>query len=156
VLGARGAVKGLEKARAEGFVRHVGITGHTRPEVISQALHEYPFESILVPVSAADRHLADFAESVVPEAVEKGVAVAGMKSLKGAENHGAFDPEPYLRYALSLPISTLTVGFRRASDVEADLAIAARFAPMSREEMHALEASTRAWATADVLWWKRR
>ena len=156
VLDPNGAVKGLEKARDEGLARHIGITGHTRPEVIAKALDEYPFESILVPVSAADRHLHDFADEVVPKAVEKGISVAGMKSLKGLEIHGGGDVEAFVRYALSLPISVLTIGFRRIEDVEQDLRIALRFRPMDEGEMAALADTTRGWADADVLWWKRR
>lgn len=158
VLRENGAVKGLERARADGLIRHIGITGHTRPEVLSKALDEYPFESVLVPVSAADRHVHDFAEELVPKALEKGLAVVGMKSLKGVELHaGAVaDAEPFIRYALSLPLSTLTIGFRRREDVERNLAIAARFAPLGPEERERLSESVREWAASGVLWWKRR
>jgi len=158
VLRDNGAVKGLERARAEGWIRHIGITGHTRPEVLAKALEAYPFESILVPLSAADRHVHDFAAEVVPAAVAKGLAVLGMKSLKGLELHAGRidDAEPFVRYSLSLPISSLTIGFRRRSDIERNLTIASRFEPLTKEEMERLAASVEAWASADVLWWKRR
>jgi aryl-alcohol dehydrogenase-like predicted oxidoreductase len=158
VLGKGGALEGLDKARREGLIRHIGITGHTRPAVIAKALDEYPFESILVPISAADHHLHDFAGDVVPKAVERGLAVAGMKSLKGVENHAGKveDAAPFVRYALSAPISTLTIGFRRISDVRANLEIARSFTPMAAEQRAELERSVASWASADVLWWKRQ
>jgi aryl-alcohol dehydrogenase-like predicted oxidoreductase len=158
VLGADGAVRGLERARKNGLIRFIGITGHTRPEVILQALKRYPFDSILVPVSALDAHLHDFATEVIPYAVRQGTAVVGMKSLKGMEiaTKGAFEPKEYLRYACSLPISTLTVGLRRAHEAKENLSIFREFVPMSRDEMKDFAAKHRSQATEQVLWWKRR
>ena len=49
VLRKGGAVEGLERAKKDGLIRHIGITGHTRPEVIQNAVKAYPFVSILVP-----------------------------------------------------------------------------------------------------------
>lgn len=158
VLAPDGAVRGLEKARKEGLIRFIGITGHTRPEVILDALKKYPFDSILVPVSALDAHLHDFASEVIPYANRHGTAVIGMKSLKGMEiaTGGKFEPKEYLRYACSLPISTLTVGLRRAYEAQANLAIFREFVPMSNEEMRRLAEKQKSRATEQVLWWKRR
>lgn len=153
-----GAVKGLERARKEGITRFIGITGHTRPEVILRAIEEYPFDSILVPVSAADKWLSDFASDVIPKAKAKGIAVIGMKALKGVERAegGVKDPQPWLRYALSLPVDTLTVGFRRYSDVLQNIPIAQAFTPMSTQERRDLEERARKFANDDTLWWKKR
>ncbi|HVL38550.1 MAG TPA: aldo/keto reductase, partial [Fimbriimonadaceae bacterium] len=56
VLRQGGAIEGLERARKEGLIRFIGITGHTRPDVILSAITRYPFSTILVPVSPLDRH----------------------------------------------------------------------------------------------------
>lgn len=153
-----GAVKGLERAQKEGLTRFIGITGHTRPEVILRAIKEYPFDSILVPVSAADKWIGDFATEVIPKAKAKGIAVIGMKALKGIERaEGSIrDATPWLRYAFSLPIDTLAVGFRRYSDVLANIAIAQRFEPMSSPKRRELEEQAKRFANEDTLWWKKR
>ncbi|MCW5941116.1 MAG: aldo/keto reductase [Fimbriimonadaceae bacterium] len=158
VLGDKGAIKGLERARSDGLIRFIGITGHTRPEVIAKALDSYPFDSILVPVSALDKHLSDFAEEVVPKARKLGIGIVGMKSLKGLElSKGTVDDaEPLLRYALSLPISTLTIGLRKESEVEANLRSVVNFRPMSEAERKDLEERMKPFATTQALWWKRR
>lgn len=158
ILAKGGALEGLRRAQRDGLIAHVGITGHTRPEVLLKALDTGEFESILVPVSPLDHHVTDFAEEVVPRANALGVAIAGMKALKGIEraSGGRFDPEPYLRYAWTLPISTLTLGLRRESEVEANLAAARAFKPMSVAERQALEAKSKEWADVGVLWWKKR
>jgi predicted aldo/keto reductase-like oxidoreductase len=158
ILDKGGAVEGLERAKKEGLIRFIGITGHTRPEVILDALKRYPFASILVPVSALDKHLSDFAEEVLPYARKQGVAVVGMKSLKGMERAtgGAFDPEPLLRYAWSLPIDCLTIGLRRGHEVGRNLDWARRFEKMSESEMRRLEGEVKPHADAGNLWWKKR
>lgn len=158
VLAATGAVKGLERAKKEGLIRFIGITGHTRPEVISKALDQYPFDSILIPVSALDASLNDFATDVVPKANKLGIAIVGMKSLKGMERatNGKFEPEELLRYAWSLPISTLTIGLRQEKEVATNLTCALKFKKMSIEDMRVLEKKVAQHADANNLWWKRR
>ncbi len=158
VLKSGGAVEGLEKARKEGLIRHIGITGHTRPEVITKAIQEYPFASILVPVSALDKHINDFAEETIPLANEKGIGIAGMKALKGMERAtgGKFDPEDFLRYSLSLPISTLTVGLRHVNEAAANLEMIQEFEPMDKAEMTKLESASQEHANTNTLWWKKQ
>ncbi|RMG22569.1 MAG: aldo/keto reductase [Armatimonadetes bacterium] len=153
----RGAVKGLERAKREGLVRHIGITGHTRPEVILKAIESYPFESILVPVSAADHWLNDFVSGVIPEARKKRVAVIGMKALKGVERAKGkvADAEPWLRYAWSCPVDCLIVGFRRYAEVLENVRLAQQFRPMSAEQMRALEQEAKQFANTQALWWKK-
>ncbi|GMV88723.1 MAG: hypothetical protein AMXMBFR81_16540 [Chthonomonas sp.] len=158
VLATGGAVKGLERAKREGLIRYIGITGHTRPEVILRALDAYPFDAILVPVSALDKHIHDFATEVLPKANKLGIGISGMKALKGMEfARGLVDePEPLLRYALTLLISTLAIGLRQVSEVEPNLRMAREFKPMPAEEMRALETAVHPLATTQALWWKRR
>lgn len=158
VLAKGGAAEGLERARRDGLIRFIGITGHTRPEVILKAIQTYPFDAILIPVSALDASLNDFATEVVPAAVRRGIGVAGMKSLKGIERAvGAkFEPGEYLRYAFSLPISTLTIGLRRESEVDDNLQAAREFRPMTAAEKKELERASAQHADVGNLWWKRQ
>jgi predicted aldo/keto reductase-like oxidoreductase len=158
VLAEGGAVKGLERAKKEGLIRFIGITGHTRPEVILKALSDYPFDSILVPVSALDASLNDFATEVIPKANKLGINVVGMKSLKGIERAtgGKFEPEEFLRYAWSLPISTLALGLRVESEAKQNLEFAKRFKKMTSGEMQALEKKVAEHADIGHLWWKRK
>ncbi len=158
VLGKGGAADGLLRAKKEGMIRFIGITGHTRPDVILRALERFPFDSILVPVSALDASLHDFATEVLPRANKLGIGIAGMKSLKGIERAtgGRFGAAEFVRYALSLPISTLTIGLRRESEVEPNLALLKAFKRMDAKEMRDLESANAQFADAGHLWWKRR
>ena len=48
-----GALEALIKARTEGLIRHIGITGHgvLAPEVFIEALRRFDFDSVLFPVN---------------------------------------------------------------------------------------------------------
>lgn len=154
VLAPKGALEGLIKARNEGKIRHIGITGHKTPEVFVRALQQYEFDSVLIPLSAADVHYHDFAETVVPFANEKGAAVIAMKTIVSGQMIGS--PTDYVRYAMSLPISVAIVGSQTIAHVDDALSAARGFVPMTPEEKWALEAKAKPLGTPQSLWWKRR
>ena len=56
IFSETGAIKAMEKARSEGIVRKLGITGHFEPLVLLEAIRRYPFDSILMALNAADVH----------------------------------------------------------------------------------------------------
>ncbi|MFN4182488.1 MAG: aldo/keto reductase, partial [bacterium] len=78
VLGRNGSLRACEEMKRRGGTRFIGITGHKDPAVLEKALEEYPFDSILVPVSAMDAYVRDFIP-LCEKAQKKGVAVIGMK-----------------------------------------------------------------------------
>lgn len=153
-----GAVEGIERAVKEGFVRFIGITGHTRPEVILKGIERYPFASVLIPISAMDAHLNDFATEVVPAANKKKIAVVAMKALKGIERAkpGAFDARPFIRYALSQPVATLNLGLRMPAEAAENLETILAFKPMNRDDQRSLEEEVKSVSTASNLWWKNQ
>ncbi|GMV36718.1 MAG: hypothetical protein AMXMBFR61_12260 [Fimbriimonadales bacterium] len=157
VLARGGPIEALEEAKRAGKIRYIGITGHTRPEVILEALKRYPFDAILVPVSAADYHLNDFALETIPYANKKGVSVAGMKSLKGWQNAGKKEvsSRELIHYALSLPIATLTCGMTNLEQVEENVKAARTFRALATADMDRIRAACKEWGTSQHLWWKR-
>ncbi|MHC4146718.1 MAG: aldo/keto reductase, partial [Planctomycetota bacterium] len=48
-----GAIKALEKARDQGIVRFLGITGHYDPHILAEAINYYPFDTLLMAFNAA-------------------------------------------------------------------------------------------------------
>ena len=69
----------MEKAKSEGMVRNIGITGHYEPLVLLEAIKRYPFDSILMAVNAADVDYLSFKNYLLPEAQRQGIAIIGMK-----------------------------------------------------------------------------
>ncbi len=85
-FGPGGAVEALDRAREEGLVRHLGVTGHgTRiARMHLRSLERYPFASVLLPYSfVALQDAAYRAEVEELRAVcdERGVAVQTIKAV---------------------------------------------------------------------------
>ncbi|MBN1934047.1 MAG: aldo/keto reductase [Anaerolineae bacterium] len=127
--GKGGALEAAVKAREEGLVRHISISGHKDPRVLIEALNRFPFDSALIAVCPLDHFYCSFVEEFLPVANARGMATIGMKVLGlGSMRH---EVERSLRYAFGLPLSTVIVGMETMAQLEQNLAIAESFTPMS-------------------------
>jgi len=132
MTGKDGALEAMVQAREEGLVRFISLSGHTNPQVQIEALRRFPFDTTLVAVSVLDHFIYSFAEEYLPVAAQKGVGVVGMKIFgykKLAHVAGRA-----LRYALALPLTTVIAGCSTMAELEADLAVAESFTPMTGPE----------------------
>jgi hypothetical protein len=132
MTGSGGALEAAIRAREEGLVRFISISGHTDPQVQVEALRRFPFDTALVAVSVLDHFIYSFAEEFLPFAQRQGVGVVGMKVI--AYKGLARVAEKALRYALALPLTTVIVGCSKMAELEADLAVAEHFTPMTGPE----------------------
>jgi len=144
IFRADGAIEALAQAKKDGKVRFVGFTGHKDPSIhLKMLAHDFPFDTIQMPLNCFDARFRSFQERVLPEATKRGLAVLGMKSLGGSGEmvtHGGITPEEGLRYAMSVPgVATTISGMDSETILDQNLAIAASFSPMSAEERRALE-----------------
>jgi aryl-alcohol dehydrogenase-like predicted oxidoreductase len=137
-----GVAEALTEAKKQGKVRFVGFTGHKDPAIHLKMLsHDYPFDTIQMPLNCFDASFHSFENMVLPEAAKRGIAVLGMKSLGGSGEmvtSGAITPEEGLRYAMSLPAATTISGIDSLYVLEQNLEIARNFQPMTVSEMDAL------------------
>ncbi len=151
-----GAIKALEKARSEGTVRFLGITGHYDPFVLRKAIQQYPFDTILMALNAADRHNKSFADNLLPTAVEKNLGIIGMKvPARGRifRDGGITSMEPAMRYVLTLPVSTIIVGISTLKELEENIGYARAFRPMTEQEMKKTEELTKPYF-ANATWFQ--
>jgi aryl-alcohol dehydrogenase-like predicted oxidoreductase len=120
------------RARDEGLVRYISISGHSNPRVQIEALNRFPFDSVLCALSALDHFILSFAEEFLPVANARGVAIIGMKVM----GLGVLAPfyGKALRYTLGLPISTAIVGMETMEQLEKNLLVAENFKPLTDEE----------------------
>lgn len=132
MTGPGGALEAAIQAREEGLVRFISISGHSDPQVQIEALRRFPFDTALVAVSVLDHFIYSFAEEFLPVAWAKGVGVVGMKIM--AYRVLGHLSQQSLRYALALPLTTVIVGCSTLAELEADLAVAESFRPMSGPE----------------------
>jgi len=132
VTGRGGALEAVIQARDEGLVRFISISGHSDPQVQVEALRCFPFDTALVAVSVLDHFIYSFAEEFLPVANRLGVGVVGMKVIGyKALAHVA---DRALRYAMGLPLTTVIPGCSTMAQLEANLAVAESFVPLSGAE----------------------
>jgi uncharacterized protein len=163
IFSANGAIKALEKAKSEGMVRFVGITGHFEPLVLLNAIKRYKFDSILMALNAADIHYLSFKNYLLPEALEQGIAIIGMKVTTRGRMLSTWTPPPLeeqkdarnrtgrsgtitikeaLEYNMTLPVSTTIIGVDNVKQVEENVKIASEFSPLGEMAMKQIELKT--------------
>ncbi|HEV3436027.1 MAG TPA: aldo/keto reductase, partial [Gemmata sp.] len=137
-----GVIEALDEAKKAGKVRFVGFTGHKHPDIHLKMLsHDYPFDTVQMPLNCFDANYRSFERRVLPEAIKKGIAVLGMKSLGGDAQpvlHGVVMAEEAIRYAMSLPVAVTITGVDSLEILRQNLAIARGFKPMALAEMDSL------------------
>jgi predicted aldo/keto reductase-like oxidoreductase len=127
-----GALAAAVKAREEGLIRYISISGHSNPMVQIEALERFPFDSVLCATSVFDHFILSFAEEFIPVAKGKGVAIAGMKTIGLGLLAQMYDKA--LRYAFSLPIDTAVVGMESMEQLQNNLSVAEDYQPLSDSE----------------------
>jgi aryl-alcohol dehydrogenase-like predicted oxidoreductase len=140
---AGGVLEAIAQARQQGKIRYCGFTGHLNPKTHLRVLaHQYPFDTVQMPLSVFDSHAEGFQKLVLPELRKQGIAPLAMKTLGGngrSVKDGVITAEEALRYTLSLPVTTLISGIDSLARLRQNASVAAHFKPYSPEEMAALE-----------------
>lgn len=153
IFAANGVCKALEKARRDGLTRFLGVSGHHRPWRFLKAMEEWDFDVMMNAVSVVSRHIYDFEGLVWPAAAGKGIGLLAMKvyggvresrtSAKGSHLPDEMKPAG-LRYALGLPgVSGAVLGLYDDEELRQTLAWSRSLAPLTAEELAALDAPTR-------------
>jgi uncharacterized protein len=137
-----GVVEALEEAKKQGKVRYVGFTGHKNPSIhLKMLAHDFPFDSVQMPLNCFDASYRSFAKEVLPEVLKRGMAALGMKSMGGNGQpilEGAVTAQEALRYAMSLPVAVTISGIDSLAVMQQNLAVARGFTPLKPDEMEAL------------------
>jgi len=147
-----GVVEALDQAKREGKVRFVGFTGHKNPTIHLKMLsYNYPFDTCQLPLNCFDATFRSFEQQVLPELNRRGIGAIGMKSLTGRLSapriQAVVSVTEALRYAMSLPVATTVSGMNSVEVLRQNLQIACGFTPMTQDEMQALRARCRLYAT---------
>jgi predicted aldo/keto reductase-like oxidoreductase len=146
-----GALRAVRKIRDEKMTRFIGITSHKDPLVLKTALERHDFDCVqmsLNPALKGEQGETSFESVALPVAVRKKMGVIAMKVF--AQARYEFSAERLMRYALSLPVSTVSVGMPNRKDLEEDVRLAKAFEPMAQSEMNVLAAQLSAAHKADL------
>jgi predicted aldo/keto reductase-like oxidoreductase len=132
-----GALEAFLEARERGLIRHIGVTGHHDPAILTRAVTHWPVDAVLLPVNPVEGILGGFLDATLPAAREKGLAVIGMKILGAGyylQPALQVSAEELIRYALAQPITVAIVGCSSPAEVETLAAVGRDAEPFSREE----------------------
>ena len=149
IFGSQGALAAFVEAREKGLVRFIGITGHHDPEILKQCMEKFNFDTVLLPINPAEPHYQSFIDSVLPLARKKKMGIIAMKVYwRGFATKipGVSSLEPFLRFALSHPISTAVIGCDNIEQLEENVRFASSFKPMTVKEKEALVTSVALYA----------
>lgn len=104
ILAPGGAMEAFEAAKKAGKCRFIGFTGHFDPAAHAAMLKAYDkWDTVMMPIHAADHAYLSFEKTAMPEAIERGVGVQAIKVFGKAFLLRSLSPSDCLRYALSLP-----------------------------------------------------
>jgi uncharacterized protein len=156
VFAKGGAMEALIEMKDQKVVRHLGLTGHYRPEALIEGIKRYPFDAILMAMNAADPHHYSFNQELLPLAVERQMGIIGMKipgrsrllsswtppsieqqkhSWEGmtiqTTTPGTLTMREAMYYTLSRPVSTVIIGCDTIAQLEENVHLAREFTPLS-------------------------
>jgi len=149
IFAKNGAIQALEEAKQQKLVRFSGITGHHEPTIIAEGLRRYPFDTILVPLNAADKHHPrPFAPVVLPLARQKGVGVIAMKvpAYGRLFKLGVLEGmHQAMGYSLSLAgVHCCVIAAETVDQLKHNVSVAQAFQPLNQQAMAGIEQHTAA------------
>jgi aryl-alcohol dehydrogenase-like predicted oxidoreductase len=137
-----GALDAFQEAKRQGKARHIGVTGHHDPAILTYAVENWPVDSVLLPVNPVEGILGGFLDRAIPAARERGIAVIGMKVLGGGNYlapSGGIPAELLIRYALSWPVTLVIVGCSQPLEVLTLASLGRDFTPLPEDARLKLE-----------------
>jgi uncharacterized protein len=137
IAAPNGAIQALYELRSQKVTRAIGMTSHTDGAVMAKAIEQTDLDCVQMAMNPA--RALQFEELALPAAKRKGLGVILMKVTSQEKlvgpGPGKTDIASLLRYALSLPVSTVVVGMPRPEFVAENIAIARAFTPMDPGEI---------------------
>jgi len=141
IFGPGGAIEAFVEAKQQGKTRFIGITGHHNPSITRKCIEQFDFDTVLMPVNPGEPQHKSFLSGVLPLAREKNMGIIGMKVyFRGFASKLPWytTMEPFLRFALSQPVTNIVVGCDDIAQLEQNTAFARAFEPMTSEEQQRL------------------
>jgi len=135
VLAPGGALEGLQRARDEGKIAHIGITGHRRETLMKAVQDSAEIASVQVPFNLVEDESLD---DLFPLCAERSVGLIAMKPVGG----GNFTNAPLaIKWCLNQPITVAIPGMERVAEVEQNAAVARdpRLTPQERAQLDSMK-----------------
>ncbi|HEX4949724.1 MAG TPA: aldo/keto reductase [Blastocatellia bacterium] len=137
ILAPGGAMEAFERAKKAGKCRFIGFTGHYDPAAHAALLKAYDkWDTVMMPIHAADHAYLSFEKTTLPVAVERGVGIQAIKVFGKAFLLRSLSPTECLRYALSQPsVHVAICGAGTQGQMEDNIRTVQHFKKMTPEEI---------------------
>lgn len=137
VVAPGGALEAFEAARKAGKCRFIGFTGHFDPAAHAGWLKATDrWDTVMMPVHAADHAYLSFEKIALPEAIERGVGVQAIKVFGKAFLLRSLSPTECLRYTLSQPgVHVAICGAGTQGQMEDNIRAVRNFKKLTAEEI---------------------
>ena len=137
ILGPGGAMEAFEAAKKAGKCRFIGFTGHFDPEAHAALLKAYSkWDTVMMPVHAADHAYLSFEKTALPMAKEFGVGVQAIKVFGKAFLLRSLSPTDCLKYVLSQPgVHVAICGAGTQGQMEDNIRTVQNFRKMTAEQI---------------------
>jgi predicted aldo/keto reductase-like oxidoreductase len=136
VTSPNGALSGLFKAKEQGIIGHIGITGHSL-DLLEKVLNDGVFETIMICFSFLEPAAK---ERLIPKARGKRVGIIAMKPFSGGVIQA---PEIALKWALSFPDILVLAGVEEKRLIDQNWSIFQGSYEMTEEERQKLQEISR-------------
>jgi uncharacterized protein len=138
VLGPGGAYEAMDRARRDGKIRFIGVTGHSR-ETLVRAVATDLFDTVQHPYNPLE---PEWRRDVIPAARGRGLGVIGMKPAAG----GALGDVPAaLRFALADGVDVAIPGMDAISQVVENAAVGAALVPPTAADLASFAEDAARW-----------
>lgn len=142
IFSKNGAMNALLRARDGGLCKFLGITGHSDPTVLIEALNRHDFDTVLGALNPADPYCYSFQPRLLPFCEKKRIGFVAMKICSRGKifEDNDLEMKDCLEYAWSVPgVSTAIVGISNIEQLRKNVTIAKSYEKLSLEKMYELE-----------------
>jgi len=132
IFAVHGAVAGLIKAKEQGKIRHIGLSGH-KPRIVTMALERFAFETIQVPCNFME---TEAMQELIPMARQRQIGIIAMKPIGGG-NISEIDLN--FRFIFNQGVDVAIPGMDSEKQIEENVAVLADLSPLTLEETARLQ-----------------
>ena len=155
-------MEAFEAAKKAGKCRFIGFTGHFDPAAHAALLKATDkWDTVMMPIHAADHAYLSFEKTALPEAMERGVGVQAIKVFGKANLLRAISSTECLRYVLSQPgVHVAICGAGTQGQMEDNIRTVQNFKKMTLEEITAVRkkaiAGAGVYTGPELEYWKKK
>ncbi|MEN8192923.1 MAG: aldo/keto reductase [Bacteroidota bacterium] len=154
-----GAYETAAKAKEQGKIRHIGITGHYDPYANLEALkyHEL-LDTIQMPINLVDPNYRSFINIVLSKAVKYNLGIIAMKTIANGKiiEHGISTAEESLTYVWNLPVSVIVSGCDSPEQLSKNIVTAKSYKKLSDDDKESLLLHTKYLQFNEVEYYKKK